>query len=67
MNTQQEYEEWKNDPVAQAEYQQWKLQDELKRSKLLDPFDQPNGVTNDRRTIGINIQASLGGDALSTP
>lgn len=35
---QQEYEEWINDPAAQAEYQQWKLRDELRRAGLPDPL-----------------------------
>jgi hypothetical protein len=34
----QEYEEWINDPVAQAEYAQWKIQDEQRRAQLPDPF-----------------------------
>jgi hypothetical protein len=33
-----EHKEWLNDPVAQDEYQKWRTQDELKRSKLPDPF-----------------------------
>ncbi len=35
---QEEYEQWLNDPQAQAEYQKWRIQDELKRAKLPDPF-----------------------------
>ena len=35
---QQEYEEWINDPVAQAEYQEWRLRDELRRAGLPDPL-----------------------------
>ncbi len=35
---QQEYEEWINDPVAQAEYQKWRIQDELRRAGLPDPM-----------------------------
>lgn len=67
MDTQQEYEEWKNDPVAQAEYQQWRIQDELKRSKLPDPFEI-NGVENEpnRRSKRVNIQTRPGWDAPST-
>lgn len=38
MTLQEEYDEWKNDPKAQAEYQQWRAQDDLKRSQLPDPF-----------------------------
>lgn len=34
----EEYEQWINDPVAQAEYEEWRAKDELKRSKLPDPF-----------------------------
>ena len=34
----QEYEEWKNDPAAQAEYDKWKAMYELKREQLPDPF-----------------------------
>lgn len=33
-----EYEEWKADPQAQAEYQKWSIQDEINRAKLPDPF-----------------------------
>jgi hypothetical protein len=36
MTFQQEYEEWLNDPLAQAEYQQWR-QDQI-RNQLPDPF-----------------------------
>lgn len=38
MSTQQEYEDWKSDPKAQEEYKLWRIEDELKRSKLPDPF-----------------------------
>ena len=38
MNIQQQYEEWKADPKAQAEYDKWRIEDELKRAKLPDPF-----------------------------
>ena len=34
----QEYDEWISDPVAQAEYQKWKLRDELRRAGLPDPM-----------------------------
>lgn len=34
----EEYEQWLNDPQAQAEWQEWRIKDELKRSKLPDPF-----------------------------
>ena len=39
---QQEYEQWKSDPVAQKEYQQWLKQDEARRAKLPDPFTSEN-------------------------
>ena len=39
MTSQQEYEDWKNDPKAQQEYDKWRIEDELKRSKLPDPFN----------------------------
>lgn len=39
MNTQQEYEDWKNNPAEQEEYKKWRIEDELKRSKLPDPFN----------------------------
>lgn len=39
MTTQQEYEDWKNDPKAQEEYKKWRIEDEIKRSKLPDPFN----------------------------
>ena len=38
MSTQQEYEDWKNNPAEQEEYKKWRIEDELKRSKLPDPF-----------------------------
>ena len=38
----EEQEQWFNDPVAQAEYKKWRIQDELKRSKLPDPFTTDN-------------------------
>ena len=38
MTRKEEYEEWMNDPQAQAEYQQWRAQEDLKRSQLPDPF-----------------------------
>jgi hypothetical protein len=34
----EEYKQWLNDPQAQAEYEKWRIQDELKRAKLPDPF-----------------------------
>jgi hypothetical protein len=34
----QEYEQWLNDPVAQAEYQQWRADQDQKRAQLPDPF-----------------------------
>jgi hypothetical protein len=34
----EEYKEWLGDPVAQDEYQKWRTQDELNRSKLPEPF-----------------------------
>jgi hypothetical protein len=40
----EEYEEWLNDPVAQAEHQKWRIQDELKRAKLPDPFTTDTDV-----------------------
>lgn len=39
MTSQQEYEDWKNDPKAQQEYKEWRIEDEIKRSKLPDPFN----------------------------
>ena len=39
MTSQQEHEDWKNDPKAQQEYEKWRIEDELKRSKLPDPFN----------------------------
>lgn len=41
---QEEYEQWLNDPQAQAEYQKWRIQDELKRAKLPDPFTTDTDV-----------------------
>ncbi len=38
MTFQQEYEEWLNDPLAQAEYQQWRTQQDQIRNQLPDPF-----------------------------
>ena len=34
---QQSFEEWINDPIAQAEYKRWKLVTELQRAGLPDP------------------------------
>lgn len=38
MTFQEEYEEWMNDPQAQAEYQQWRADQDQKRAQLPDPF-----------------------------
>ncbi len=35
----QEYEEWKNDPQAQSEYQQWLRKEQQRRSQLPDPLE----------------------------
>ena len=35
---QEEYEEWKNDPLAQQEYQQWLKKDAQRRLNLPDPL-----------------------------
>lgn len=56
----QEYTEWLNDPKAQAEYHQWRIKDDLKRSQLPDPlttdidvfmksFNEIFGVRNEPR------------------
>ena len=39
MTTEQEYDAWKHDPKAQEEYAKWKIEDELKRNQLPDPFN----------------------------
>jgi hypothetical protein len=36
----EEYLEWLADPVAQAEYRQWLVEDEKRRAALPDPFEQ---------------------------
>jgi hypothetical protein len=51
---QEEYEQWLNDPVAQDEHQKWRIQDELKRSKLPDPF------TTDTETFAKAFQNIFG-------
>jgi hypothetical protein len=38
MASNKEYAEWKNDPVAQAEYNNFLEKDLLKRLQLPDPF-----------------------------
>ena len=40
----EEYMEWVNDPVAQAEYQKWRTENETKRAKLPDPFTTDSNV-----------------------
>ncbi len=35
---QKEYEEWKNDPLAQEEYRLWLKNDEQRRASLPDPL-----------------------------
>ena len=37
IETQQEYQEWQNNPKLQQEYQQWRLKDDLENLKQLDP------------------------------
>jgi len=34
----EEHEEWLNDTQAQEEYRKWKIEDEMKRARLPDPF-----------------------------
>lgn len=34
----EEYEQWLNNPKEQAEYEKWRIEDDLKRAKLPDPF-----------------------------
>jgi hypothetical protein len=48
----QEYYEWLQDPVAQQEYRKFLLEDEMKRSRLPDPFttDPQDFLTNLQRT-----------------
>ncbi len=38
MSTHGEYEQWKNDPVAQQEYTQYLLEEAKKTSPVLDEF-----------------------------
>jgi hypothetical protein len=38
MATNQEYEQWKNDPVAQQEYTQYLLEEATKTAPNLDQF-----------------------------
>ena len=38
MASEKEYNDWKNDPVAQAEYTNFLEKDLLKRLQLPDPF-----------------------------
>ena len=38
MSTQGEYEQWKNDPVAQQEYTNYLLEEAKKNSPALDEF-----------------------------
>ena len=38
MSTHQEYENWKNDPVAQQEYTKYLLEEAKKNSPALDEF-----------------------------
>jgi len=38
MATNQEYEQWKNDPVEQQEYSKYLLEEAKKNSPILDEF-----------------------------
>lgn len=37
--SEQEYAEWKNDPQAQREYQQWLRKEHQRRKQLPDPLE----------------------------
>lgn len=39
MTLEEQYLEWINDPVAQAEYRQWLVEDEKRRATLPDPLE----------------------------